>query len=93
MCDGAVTERRATTKALVAASKLPLEIVCIGVGDGPWHEMERYDDELPERQFDNFQFVQWTPNKSDEQLTTEILQELPEAVERMRALGLLPERD
>ena len=93
VCDGAVTERRETTRAIVEAARFPLEIVCVGVGDGPWDEMERYDDELPERAFDNFQFVRWTPRKSDAQLTTELLQELPEAVERMRALGLLPPRD
>ena len=59
IADGQVSNRRETEAAIVEASRHAPSIVVIGVGDGPWDVMEEFDDELPERAFDNFQFVDY----------------------------------
>lgn len=58
IADGQVNDNGATVKAIQRASKkAPLSIVTFGVGDGPWDTMENYDDDIKNRKFDNFQFV------------------------------------
>ncbi|KAF0914129.1 hypothetical protein E2562_026522 [Oryza meyeriana var. granulata] len=53
-------QERRTLDSIVMASSYPLSIVLVGVGDGPWEDMQKFDDKIPARHFDNFQFVNFT---------------------------------
>merc|ERR1711988_536687 len=70
IADGQVTDASPsgeTAQAIIEASHYPLSIVVVGVGDGPWGAMEEYDDQLTERVFDNFQFVDFNRVKIEAQ--------------------------
>ena len=87
---------KATREAIVDASDYPLSIVVVGVGDGPWEVMHTYDDQLPQRRFDNFQFVEFMECKKrrshggvETEFALQAMMELPDQYRTIKALGLL----
>jgi hypothetical protein len=94
IADGAVTNVKETYAAIVEASNYPLSIITVGVGDGPWDVMEEFDDGIPERRFDNFQFVNFhkilsRAENREVDFAVAALMEIPEQFLLIRKLGLL----
>ncbi|XP_071709329.1 E3 ubiquitin-protein ligase RGLG2-like [Rutidosis leptorrhynchoides] len=94
------SQEQKTIDAIVKASNYPLSIIMVGVGDGPWNMMKRFDDNIPSRAFDNFQFVNFTDimSKNVELLEKQTkfaltaLMELPLQYKATLKLGLLGTR-
>ncbi|CAD6262197.1 unnamed protein product [Miscanthus lutarioriparius] len=64
---GQVTvQDRKTIDAIASASNFPLSIILVGVGDDPWDMMQGFDDAIPMRAFNNFQFVNFSEIMSRE---------------------------
>ena len=78
-----------TMRAIEEASMFPISIVLIGVGDGPWDAMRYFDDSLPSRQWDNFQFVEFDRVLK---LSASIAEERREASFALNALMELPDQ-
>ncbi|KAK4484954.1 hypothetical protein RD792_007559 [Penstemon davidsonii] len=94
---GLSSQEENTIKSIVNASSHPLSIVLVGVGDGPWEDMRKFDDKIPAREFDNFQFVNFTDIMSNHTSSTEketafalaALMEIPIQYKAARELGVL----
>lgn len=103
ICDGAVqqTMMEDTVSAIVEARNYPISIVCIGVGDGPFGDMQKLDDKLKSghKYKDNFQFVNATKvrnkvkdrddKQKDAYFAYKALEELPKQYEQIIEANLL----
>ncbi|XP_002127754.2 uncharacterized protein LOC100186321 [Ciona intestinalis] len=98
IADGQFVDEGPTARAIVEASYYPLSIIVVGVGDGPWETMHQFDDWLPERNFDNFQFVEYgkiisnTYDKSknpETMLALHMLMEIPDQYKIIHKLGYM----
>lgn len=90
-------QEEATIEAIVAASNYPLSIVVVGVGDGPWDTMLTFDNNLPQRVFDNFQFVEFSKvmdrkisdNEKECLFAMNTLMEVPFQFQALKEAGIL----
>ncbi|XP_073296065.1 E3 ubiquitin-protein ligase RGLG5-like [Primulina huaijiensis] len=90
-------QEQRTVQAIVEASKYPLSIILVGVGDGPWDTMKEFDDNIPAREFDNFQFVNFTEimsknvhqSRKETEFALSSLMEIPAQYKATMELNLL----
>lgn len=97
IADGKISDENEneSIQAIIDASQYPLSIVVIGVGDGPWNTMIKFDNRLcAMSKFDNFQFVDFHQaiknSKTPEQaFALKAFMELPEQYKFMKQFNYI----
>lgn len=97
--DGGCTDIKANCEAVRQASEYPIGIMFIGVGDGdykdnpkdPWYRMKQMSDELPNRKFDNFNFVLVKPGTPPEEFAKKALAKVPQQYIYCKHNGMINE--
>ncbi|PWA41300.1 copine (Calcium-dependent phospholipid-binding protein) family [Artemisia annua] len=97
---GKSIQEKKTVDAIDQASKLPLSIVLVGVGERPWDMMKKFDDNISQREFNNFQFVNFTEimsknvplNRKEAEFALTALMEIPSQYKATIELQLLGSR-
>eukprot|EP00918_Siedleckia_nematoides_P098130 GHVU01214836.1.p1 GENE.GHVU01214836.1~~GHVU01214836.1.p1 ORF type:complete len:563 (+),score=135.63 GHVU01214836.1:54-1691(+) len=85
LTDGDITDKQKTITALVEASSEPVSVIIVGVGDEDFEEMELLDGDTEglvsedgvRAQRDIVQFVAFKDCRSQEELSAQVLAELP----------------
>ncbi|CAL6105715.1 Copine_I [Hexamita inflata] len=97
MTDGGISSPELDAQAVIDASNYPLSIITVGLGDGPFDVLEKFDNKLKKRKFDNFNFFNFTEMEKklghtenvDEAIAVEMLQEIPAQYADIVKLGYL----
>ncbi|KAI4971369.1 hypothetical protein ZWY2020_002283 [Hordeum vulgare] len=81
-------QERDTINAIVKASYFPLSIVLVGVGDGPWDMMHKFDDNIPARSV----IRQFPADRKEAEFALSALMEIPTQYKATLDLQLLGRR-
>lgn len=89
LTDGQISDMDETINSIIEASKLPISIIIIGIGNADFSNMDTLDgDDLPLSNYkgmverDIVQFVEFNKYKNNpEKLSEEVLKEIPKQVE------------
>ncbi|CAL5971339.1 Copine_I [Hexamita inflata] len=97
LTDGDVSDEARDCQAVCEASNYPISICVIGVGDGPFDKMERFDNLKQGRRFDNFHFTDFAKfmkkaqrmENPELQFAADVFVEIGAQFKAMKKLGVL----
>lgn len=89
-----------TFGSIIEASNYALSIILVGINNNTWDNIDKYDEQIPERRFNNFHFVNFNTvmhNYQNSQITGKwdiaialyILSKIPEQYNAIKILGYL----